>query len=66
MENTTTKCQELQWAPQLAPSYANLFMTKFKEKCVYTCPLQPKLWKRFIDDIFVIWPHGMDSLLQFM
>ena len=28
---------------KLAPSYANLFMTKFEEKYVYTYPLQPKL-----------------------
>ena len=51
---------------KLTPSYANLFMTKFEEKYVYTYPLQPKLWKRFIDDIFMIWPHGMDSLLEFI
>ena len=29
-------------------------------------PLQPKLWKRIIDDSFLIWPHGMDSLLVFI
>ena len=51
---------------KLAPSYANLFMTQFEEKYVYTYPLQPKLWKRFIDDIFMIWSHGMDSLLKFI
>ena len=51
---------------KLAPSYANLFMTKFEEVYVYTYPLQPKLWKRFIDDIFLIWPLGMDSLLEFI
>ena len=44
-------------------AYANLMMTKFEEKYVYKYPLQPKLWKRFIDDI---WPHGMDSLLEFI
>ena len=51
---------------KLAPSYANLFMTTFEEKHVYTYPLQPKLWKGFIDDIFLIWLHGMDSLLKFI
>ena len=51
---------------KLAPSYANLFMTKFEDKYVYTYPLQPQLWKRFIDDIFVIWPHGMKSLIKFI
>ena len=45
---------------KLPPSYANLFMTNFKQNHVYTYHPQPTLWKRFIDDIFMIWPHGMD------
>ena len=51
---------------KLTPSYANLFITKFEEKYVYTYPLQPILWKRFIDDIFYIWPQGREPLLKFM
>ena len=51
---------------KLAPSYANLFMTTFEQIHVYTYHQQPTLWKRFIDDIFLIWPHGMDSLLEFI
>ena len=51
---------------KLAPSYANLFMTKFEDKYIYTYPLHPQLWKRFIDDIFLIWPHGMNSLTKFI
>ena len=51
---------------KLAPSYANLFMTKFEQIHVYTYHLQPTLWKRFIDDIFMKWPHGMNSLLEFI
>ena len=50
---------------KLAPTYVNLFMTKFEEKYVYPYLLLPKLWKRFTDEIFLIWPHGMDSLLKF-
>ena len=50
---------------KLAPSYANLFMTKFEDKYVFTYPLQPLLWKRFIDDIFLIWTHGRNSLTKF-
>ena len=49
---------------KLAPSYANLFMRTFEEKYIYTYPIQPILWKRFIDDIFFIWPHGIESLLN--
>ena len=51
---------------KLAPSYANLFMSKFEQAHVYTYHLQPTLWKRFIDDIFLIGPHGMDSLTEFI
>ena len=47
---------------KLAPSYANLFMTKCEQNHVYTYHLQPKLWKTFIDYIFLNWPHGMNSL----
>ena len=51
---------------KLAPSYANLFMTKFEDKYVYTYPLQPLLWKRYIDYIFLVWPHGKNSLIEFL
>ena len=51
---------------KLAPSYANLFMTKFEQNHVCTYHLQPTLWKRFIDNIFMMWPHGKNSLLEFM
>ena len=51
---------------KLAPSYANLFMTKFEHKHVQTYPLQPTLWKRFIGDIFLIWSHGREQLQEFI
>ena len=36
---------------KLVPSFANLFMGHFEDKFVYSYPLQPFIWKRFIDDI---------------
>ena len=42
---------------KVAPAYANTFMGWFEDTHVYTYPQQPLLWKRFIDDIFVIWHH---------
>ena len=41
---------------KLVPSCANLFITKFEEKCLQTYPLQLTLWKRFTD-------YGGDSLM---
>ena len=40
---------------KLAPSFANLFMGHLEDKFVYSYPLQPFIWKRFIDDIFFVW-----------
>ena len=51
---------------KLAPSFANLFMGYFEETYVTPYPKQPFLWKRFIDDIFIIWTYGPDELSSFV
>ena len=51
---------------KLAPSFANIFMADFEEKFVYTHPLKPLIWKRFIDDIFFIWTYGDTKLMEFV
>ena len=50
----------------LAPNYANLFMDRFETNVLANYPLQPLIWKRFIDDIFLIWTQGEDSLKDFV
>ena len=56
----------LQVETKLAPSYANIFMGEFERLHVYLYHLQPSLWKRFIDDICFIWPHGTEELKRFV
>ena len=51
---------------RVAPSFANLFMADFEEKHVYTHQYQPYWWKRFIDDIFMIWTLGQEKLEIFI
>ena len=51
---------------KLAPSFANLFMGHVEDKFVYSYPLQPFIWKRFIDDIFFVWTYGQDELKKFV
>ena len=50
---------------KFAPSHAYLFMTKFEEKYVYKYSPQPKLWKRFRDEIYLYglmeWIHFWNS-----
>ena len=45
-----------------APNYAIIFMAELEEEFLTTLTLQPKIWKRFIDDIFIIWNHGEPEL----
>ena len=51
---------------RVAPTYANIFMSHFEQQHVYTYRLQPDVWLRYIDDIFMKWSHGLDELLQFV
>ena len=50
----------------LVPNNANIFMDKFETKAVPEYPLKPLLWKRFIDDIFMVWTHGEQQLKKFV
>ena len=51
-----------------APSVACVFIGDFER--IHLSNLsnnqpKPTIWLRYIDDIFAIWPHGTDSLLEF-
>ena len=47
---------------RMAPSYA---MDKFEQQFLTTQALQPLFWWRYVDDIFLIWPHGESKLHSF-
>lgn len=50
---------------KFAPSYANIVASVWEEQALSKCPIQPLLYKRFLDDIFIVWPHDMDSFKEF-
>jgi len=51
---------------RVAPNYAINFMNYFEETYVYTYHTKPLVWKRYIDDIFMIWTHGEEKLDHFV
>ena len=51
---------------KMAPSYANIYMAELEEKLLNNYPINPLLWKRYIDDILCIWPGPPSELNQFM
>ena len=50
----------------LSPAVANLFMIYFEKKAIESANLKPKLWIRYVDDVFVVWPFGRERLLKFL
>jgi hypothetical protein len=44
---------------------ANIFMENFDTLALNNFHIKPKCWFQFVDDTFVIWPHGNPSLISF-
>ena len=49
----------------LSPVLANIFMEDFETRALETSPWKPKMWRRYVDDVLVIWPHGDQRLEEF-
>ena len=50
----------------LSPVIANIFMEHFEQSALANSVYVPKIWKRYVDDIFAIWPHGKEHLDTFL
>ncbi|XP_070546342.1 uncharacterized protein [Ptychodera flava] len=50
---------------RMAPQFANIFMADLEQRFLNSYPLKPRVYFRFIDDIFMIWTHGLDALKKF-
>ncbi len=51
---------------KVAPAYANIFMGELESKILSATTPAPSLWKRYIDDIFLVWTDTEESLRQFV
>ena len=51
---------------KMAPSYANIFMGILEKQMLSTFPHKPFVYFHYIDDIFMIWTDGEDSLNTFL
>ena len=50
----------------LSPIVANIYMEYSEEMALESAQLRPKVWKRYVDDTFVIWQHGSPSKQSFL
>ena len=51
---------------KMVPAYANIFMDAIETSFLSSSPLKPSIYYRYIDDIFLIFPHGNDSLTHLL
>ena len=51
---------------KMAPSYANLFTGSHEPKLKLQGDPHINLWRRYIDDIFIIWTGTDEQLMSFM
>ena len=51
---------------KMAPAYANLFMGRLEAQLINQAPESIHTWKRFIDDIFIIWTGTNAEFEKFM
>ena len=50
----------------LSPIIANIYMEHFEMKSINSFPFTPDEWKRYVDDIFAKWHHGIEKLHEFL
>ncbi len=51
---------------KMAPAYAIIFMGNLEEKALNRTTPTPIMWKRYIDDICLVWTNTKESLLEFI
>ncbi|XP_018562776.1 uncharacterized protein LOC108904627 [Anoplophora glabripennis] len=50
----------------LYPVLANIYMEAFEKKALESTTLKPKCWYLYVDDTFIIWPHGRNTVADFL
>jgi hypothetical protein len=51
---------------RIGPSFANCFMWWFEKKFLPNAPIKPKIWKRYIDDVFCVFDCSDEDLQTFL
>lgn len=65
-DNVYLQTQGTAMGTKMAPNYAILFMARLEEAFLNTQNLKPLVWWRYIDDIFIIWTHGVSTFHHFI
>ena len=50
---------------KFAPNYTNIFMAKWESQALDKCLKKPQCYFRYLDDIFLVWPHSREEFTEF-
>ena len=50
---------------RFAPALANIYLLDFDSKAKNDFKIKPILFFRFLDDVYFLWPGGVDSLMEY-
>ena len=50
----------------MAPALASIVVAHYEEEYLDKVSRQPIVWKRYIDDILVVWPYSKEDFLVFL
>ena len=50
---------------KMAVSFANIFMAEIETRIIQQSNTKPRLWKRYIDDIFSLWDSNIQEVNHF-
>jgi len=51
---------------KMAAAFANLFMAEIETKLLNESRIKPKVWKRYIDDVFSLWDATRQDIVLFI
>ncbi|KAJ8919341.1 hypothetical protein NQ315_003925 [Exocentrus adspersus] len=49
-----------------SPLSSNIFMKDFEKRAVDSYHLKPSMWVRYVNDTFIVWSHGRDTIEGFL
>ena len=65
-EHIFTQLHGIAMGTKLAPALASIYIGDLEESFLSSCKLQPTLWVRYIDDVFMVWPHALEEFDKFL
>ena len=65
-QNTWLQVKGVAMGKAFGGNFASLYLGEWETNALQSAPLRPRFWKRFLDDILLVWDHGIDAFADFV